>query len=165
MPRNGFSLVELIITLVLVAVLAVSVAPRFIGIGSVDAYALQTQLMNTLRLLQLQAMQNTQSACSKLIISATMLAPPDFTVCDNTLSTNHPDYLILQAEAGQSVTFSAQTGGGAAISQLQFDSFGRPTANNGAFSCSSGCVLSIASDDTVSVCLSAEGAITAQASC
>ncbi|RLV59038.1 type II secretion system protein [Parashewanella curva] len=57
--KKGFTLVELIATMVLIGILAVSVAPKFFGPSSYNAYALRAELISYLRNIQLRAMNNT----------------------------------------------------------------------------------------------------------
>ncbi|WP_439037765.1 pilus assembly FimT family protein [Agarivorans sp. QJM3NY_25] len=54
---TGFTLVELVITLILIAILAVTVAPKFLRSG-VDELSLREQLVSRLQLVQTQAMNS-----------------------------------------------------------------------------------------------------------
>lgn len=65
---TGFTLVELVITLILIAILAVTVAPKFLRSG-VDELSLREQLVSRLQLVQTQAMNHYQR-CFFLQISA-----------------------------------------------------------------------------------------------
>lgn len=63
-PVSGFTLIELIIVIVIIGILAISVAPQFVGRQGVDELAYQARLVNVLRQQQQQAMQNvTEEAC------------------------------------------------------------------------------------------------------
>lgn len=105
---DGFTLVELIITIVVIAILAVTALPKFIGSSGTDALLVQDQMISFLRRMQTQAMQQTNTSCS-LQLSASELSP---TGCTAAESFN----LILPTDSG--LGFSPAT-------TLTFDSLGR----------------------------------------
>lgn len=74
MNNRGFTLVELIITIILIGVLAVTAIPRFLGSNNEDAYTLRDRTLAMIRSIQLQAMHNLNSNnCVK--ITTTLVAP------------------------------------------------------------------------------------------
>jgi prepilin-type N-terminal cleavage/methylation domain len=56
---RGFTLIELILVIVLLGVLAVTVAPRFFSASGYDQIAARDQLIQMLRQAQLQSMNNS----------------------------------------------------------------------------------------------------------
>ncbi|OCH16726.1 MULTISPECIES: Tfp pilus assembly protein FimT/FimU [unclassified Aliivibrio] len=70
MNRNhihGFSLIELISVIVLISIVSLSASSYFSGINSVSAQALQTELLHSLRLTQIRAM-NRSGYCNRWLI-------------------------------------------------------------------------------------------------
>ncbi|APD88032.1 agglutinin biogenesis protein MshC [Alteromonas sp. Mex14] len=150
MKKNGFTLVELIITILVIGVLAVTAAPRFLGNDTEEAIALRDRTLQLVRNMQLRAMQNVQdSSCVK--ITSTVIAPPAGHDCANALSTAFDDDQVVNAS---STDFNFQTAdeNGDSFSQIQFDGFGRPSN----IACSTNCKIQIG---TFTMCLQSEGAI------
>ena len=56
---KGFTLIELVVTILLLAILAVFVAPKFLTQSSYSAYTLQDEFMAELRKAQMMALNNT----------------------------------------------------------------------------------------------------------
>ena len=74
MKKLGFTLVELIITILVIGVLAATVAPRFLGNDSEEATALRDRTLQVVRNVQLRAMQNVNdTSCVK--ITPSTIAP------------------------------------------------------------------------------------------
>ncbi|MBC6986534.1 prepilin-type N-terminal cleavage/methylation domain-containing protein, partial [Alteromonas sp. BZK5] len=61
MKKTGFTLVELIITILVIGVLAVTAAPRFLGNDTEEAIALRDRTLQVVRNMQFRAMQNVQN--------------------------------------------------------------------------------------------------------
>lgn len=76
LKQTGFTLVELVATIILIGILAVAVAPRFSGAGTYSEYALRDQLLSALRFVQQRAMYDHQSqSCYRLLIEAGQFGP------------------------------------------------------------------------------------------
>ena len=149
MKKLGFTLVELIITILVIGVLAATVAPRFLGSDSEEATALRDRALQVVRNIQLRAMQNVNdTSCVKIIPST--LAPPAGHDCSNAVSTAFDSDQVVSAPSG----FSFQTAdeNNAAFTQIQFDSMGRPRN----IPCTNTCSIQV---NNVSVCLQQEGAV------
>ncbi|WP_462157092.1 type II secretion system protein [Pseudoalteromonas sp. GB56] len=149
MNSRGFTLVELIITMVLIGVLAVTVVPRFIGSATEDAYMLRDRTIAMMRAIQLESMHNVNSSnCVK--ISSTLIAPPAGRDCANAASTAFDDYLVIDSSAS-GITFTTTNNQGVNFTSLAFDSWGKPNID-----CSATCKVAIANQ---AVCVSGEGLI------
>ncbi|MDF0535233.1 type II secretion system protein [Shewanella sp. A32] len=159
----GFTLIELVVTILLLAILSMVVLPRFIGAGSYSAYALRQQVISELRRAQMLAVNNPdrcyrlqvndtgfrvdhlQSDCNTLIFSEpTDEDPPD--------NDPHPDNTrwfrgYSHLEFHNNATFS-----------IQFDSDGRSTFLPGSLSCSGAC-LQVIADETLGIAIESEGYI------
>ena len=105
MKKTGFTLVELIITILVIGVLAVTAAPRFLGNDTEEAIALRDRTLQVVRNMQFRAMQNVQdTSCVK--ITATIIAPPAGHDCANALSTAFDADQVVDAS---STDFTFQT--------------------------------------------------------
>lgn len=72
MPRNhthGFTLIELITVIVLISIISLSANSYFSGISSVSAQTLKTELLHSLRLTQIRAM-NRNGYCNRWLVDA-----------------------------------------------------------------------------------------------
>ncbi|MCW8332459.1 type II secretion system protein [Vibrio paucivorans] len=56
--RAGFTLVELIVVILLVAIVSLYASSRYIGVSSVSAYAIQDQVISVIRQVQVNRMQS-----------------------------------------------------------------------------------------------------------
>ncbi|MBQ4832657.1 type II secretion system protein [Pseudoalteromonas sp. MMG010] len=150
---GGFTLVELIITLVILGVLSITVAPKFLGSSTEDAYAYRDRTLSALRTMQLRAMQNTAtSACHTLYISDDLIAPPAPDSCVGGGSTNNADFLVIQIDQQRSdVRFNTQDSNGLEFTNLSFDPLGRVNQ-----SCSNECRIDFT---LAAVCITGEGLI------
>lgn len=161
-PILGFTLVELIITLIILGILSVTVIPKFFGPDLFDSYTARDQAMSALRTMQLRAMQMTDdNKCHKFIVSSDLIAPPspitDTNTCSNTANAaDNPDYLSVTLDSSRTdVTFDADNAAGSTFTKIEFDDLGRPTLDAG--NCNStGCKITVGE---VAICISGEGAI------
>lgn len=178
---RGFTLVELVIVVVLLSVLAATVAPRLSDSGGVDETTVQQQAISLLRRMQIQAMQQTNIPaadaaadsllCHQLILSSTQLGAPTTNPCalnniTTAISAGSSNNSSLQLELGSSsgITFSlyntSASTGGAQLSLpylFKFDSQGRPAFVRGA--AFTGLRLEIAGVIRYKVCIEPEGYI------
>ena len=73
---RAFTLIELILVILLISILAVTVAPKFFGSESLSHITVRDQLVSLLRLSQLKAM-NQLNTCNRVMIT------DDFMVIEN----------------------------------------------------------------------------------
>lgn len=170
---KGFTLLELIITIVLIGVLSVVAAARFQNSSGFDTFSLQNQLIASLRHMQFRAMQDTRADyCHRIVFDtvAPAIGPPSnnystepgaaASTCLETIDINTPEYLQIDsnffADLGASLV---ALDGTAAIGFIDFDSFGRPltTANN----CAVDCQITFSAQSSSNVCVNSEGFIRA----
>jgi MSHA pilin protein MshC len=55
--QKAFTLIELIVVILIITILAVTAAPKFIGVSNFDSFAYRDQMISSLRLIQQQSMQ------------------------------------------------------------------------------------------------------------
>ena len=149
--KLGFSLIELITTILLIGIIAVSVLPRFIGSSTYSAHSLRSEFISELRLIQLKALNNVDR-CFRVDVSAAGFQLKHFTrgvgnTCANLVRTES-----LQAfEGGASIELVSPASHSFSIT---FDTLGRLVSPT----CDGLCFNSIA-DDTLGIGVSSEGYI------
>ena len=165
MKRNsGFTLIELVTVIIIVGILAVSVAPKFDGTASYEAHSHRAQLISALRLTQQRAMQQTNSKavnnitpyCHHIIFDKTKAryGVPNRTDCTVTSFPSgwQPDATGHEVDTNYEITFSVSFVGDAIIS---FDWMGRPLGG-----CSSGCTIDVENAvETLTIEIEQEGYI------
>lgn len=164
-PQNktGFTLIELVVTILLISILAVSVVPRIFDTSDVTNIGKRDHALNLLRTVQQRAMQNTQTSvatCHRILFfddymglsaspaNGSGCALPAATV---SVSGTTQEFLIVDELDSLEATNSS----GTVLSTLDFDSWGRPTPNTG--DCSgAGCVVEV---NGLSLCVESQGYI------
>lgn len=66
-PARGFTLVELIVVILLLAIVSVYAASRYSGKGGIDMKLLESELLSSLRLTQLRAMHRN-GLCNRWLV-------------------------------------------------------------------------------------------------
>lgn len=174
----GFTLVELIVTLVLIAVVAVTAASRFQDDTGYTEFTLQQRLIFALRHMQMRAMQDTRPGfCYRLIINtgaAASFGPSsadyspgnESATCTSTIDTTAADYLRASSDAitGKGITFTATEGANRNVAYIGFDGLGKPLTNNVVFNrplnCRNvPCRLTFTGEESAAVCVEREGYI------
>ncbi len=156
----GFTLVELIIVIILLAIVSVYAASRFYGIDSISATVAREQAISVIRQIQLTRMQNNipdlSSYCSdngaanaalrqqcqrsRLVIQSGCLG--SMAACST--SSERSDAVILSG-----LTFSATP----ALTSVDFDLLGNPLN-----SAASGVTITLRAPDSVaSLCINGQG--------
>lgn len=150
----GFTLVELVTTIILIGIIAVAVLPRLFSASSYSAYTLRNEFISELRYVQLKAIQNTDQ-CYQLDVSASGYTLRYFNdrvgnSCSNPFRTEQPQtfsggaYIALASSASQ-------------VFSITFDSLGRIISPV----CSGHCFNAVA-DETLAIAVESEGYIYAQ---
>ena len=147
----GFTLVELVTTIILIGIIAVAVLPRLLSDSSYSAYTLRNEFISELRQVQLKAMQNTDQ-CYQLDVNASGYTLRYFSgrsgnICSNPFRTEQPQtfsggaYITLASSASQ-------------VFSITFDSLGRMLSP----ACSGHCFNAVA-DETLAIAVESEGYI------
>ncbi|MCH8537489.1 MAG: type II secretion system GspH family protein, partial [Alkalimonas sp.] len=131
------------VVMVLLGILAVTLLPRFFTGSGTAEYGYRDQALAVLRLVQLQAMQCTDS-------SSGLCPPQQLQIASDRLGSSEAcrnDARHLCIDARDPVTLSAS------FSTLSFDSMGRPLG------CSGACSLQVQGSTSLDICIESEGYI------
>lgn len=149
--NKGFTIIELVLVIVLMGILAVTVAPKMFDSSGFDEYTYQAEIISILRSAQLRAMQQTQAAdknCHTVTVSNTQVGLDDS--C-NLVSKTGGQYDSIELHVPRvisngDITFSVNNSGNAII----FDSLGRPN-------CTNGCTITLSGIEALTVIVESEG--------
>ncbi|WP_448553209.1 type IV pilin protein [Thalassotalea montiporae] len=149
----GFTLLELIVTIIIIGVLAVTILPRFTGSDGFEEYSYRTQAIAILRNAQQRAMNQDASACNRILIDSTRLGIPDNANCNGFTSDfgdrdNDFTRLTELNTANSGVTISTT----ASANTIIFDQMGRP-------SCGNNCAIQITGDEPLRIVIESQGFI------
>ncbi len=154
--QAGFTLVELVTTIILISILAVVVLPRLFTQSSYSAYSLRNEFISELRQVQQKALNNTDR-CFRVTVSATGYQVSQFSarneaVCSGTALSPNPLYTQAFQGGAQLVLVSPNSTNSSNFS-LDFDIDGSTS-----LACNGPCINVIA-NDTVMINVSSEGYI------
>ncbi len=142
---TGFTLVELVITLILIAILAVTAAPKFFRGGFAEA-SLQAQLLSRLQLVQTQAMNHYQD-CFFLAIETNRYYSGRIDSANTCISA---------ADLLEPVVFSdIQVSQG----RVYFDGLGRVRLAESSLCSAFPCVINLAGQENRQIIIESEGYI------
>ncbi|MCS6239344.1 prepilin-type N-terminal cleavage/methylation domain-containing protein [Shewanella baltica] len=151
--QAGFTLVELVTTIILISILAVVVLPRLFTQSSYSAYSLRNEFISELRQVQQKALNNTDR-CFRVTVSGTGYQVSQFSArngaaCSGTALSPNPLYSQAFQGSAQLVLVSTNSSN----FSLDFNINGRPS-----LACNGPCINVIA-NDTVMINVSSEGYI------
>ncbi len=120
---RGFTLVELIMALAIMAILAVYVLPRFFSVGVYQERGFADQVQAVLRYAQKAAIAQHRVACAAYTASPARLSLSITvtTSCDTALNVPASSMSYVEAPAG--IAFSMTP------ASISFDALGRPSAS------------------------------------
>ncbi|MEG3696798.1 type II secretion system protein [Vibrio coralliirubri] len=129
-PKKGFTLVELIVVILLLAIISATAISRFGGRQVYELYALQEQTSSVVRQIQLNRMQSNMdmsvSGAESLRLVAANNCIGSQSACDNTSETRS-DVIVSDDYSFASVPTSSYS------SPIEFNLLGNPenTASSG----------------------------------
>ncbi|MDD9197085.1 type II secretion system protein [Aliivibrio sp. S3MY1] len=169
---GGFTLVELIVVIVLLAIISVYASSKYMGASRFSSAAAQEQVLSILRQVQITAMQsntsNNSNRCRSILMASNQFGVTQACQSQGMSSTALSDYSKntnpQQLELIQlSYDFNSVSG---AVSELSFDLLGRPAVVTSSaitpLCTDSDCRITIttpSSNESRSVCINREGFI------
>ncbi|MFS1907329.1 Tfp pilus assembly protein FimT/FimU [Vibrio lentus] len=151
-PNKGFTLVELIVVILLLAIISATAISRFGGRQVYELYALQEQVSSVVRQVQLNRMQSnidmSMSGAESLRLVAANNCIGSQSACDNTSETRS-DVIASDDYSFSSVPTSSYS------SPIEFNLLGNPE-----YTASSGVQITISSNnspDRAWVCINSQG--------
>lgn len=153
--RAGFTLIELLVVILLISILAATAASRFFTTDEFQPQQQRDALINLLRQVQMQSMQDSSgvfSRCPTVLLQTNVAGIARQNACDATASFTVDSSDLSQISLSGSVVSSST---GSLPLYLRFDSWGRPRS-----SCNNGCTISFAAGGVTSrLCIEASGYI------
>lgn len=143
---NGFTMIELIVVIIIIAIMAVTVIPKFFNSTGFQEYTYQAEVITKLRSIQLRALQQTNSSeCHTVLVTQNTVGIPQN--CNLTSGNWQSDTTSVIIEEGHDVMFDVSSGN----FSFTFDGMGRP-------SCSP-CLIGVLGDSTLTIKIESEGYI------
>jgi len=142
MKQQGFTIIELVVTIIILGILAVVVAPKFSSTESYQEHGYRAQSIALLRAVQLRAMQQTESNCHVVEVQSKFL--------ESDASCFKMAELKLIIPNEENVTFSLNGGSGA----IGFTRLGIPL-----FDCAGGCNIEVIGSETLTIEINEQGYI------
>lgn len=142
---TGFTLVELVTTIMLIAILSVAVLPRFLGSSSYSAFTLRDEFIAELRRIQLMAINN-QDRCYGVDVS-----PSHYRMM--VFQTNCTDVLITGTSQSLPSNTSLSLSGNTTFA-LRFNQDGIIAPQ-----CVNACVVKVSADETLDLTIESQGYI------
>lgn len=164
--KNGFTLVELVVTILIISILGTFAFVRFSGNAGFAEVTFQERLVSALRNIQQRAMQDTRPTSTYLFNFST--SPPAYqpsfvnTLNGTTTTVFDDDFLSTVDNEISEENVILRLTGLPASNSMTFDSLGRPRAIAGGTlveACAGGCEIDFVGEQTARVCIEPEGYI------
>ncbi|MEE1675404.1 type II secretion system protein [Agarivorans aestuarii] len=144
--HSGFTIIELVITLILIGILAITVLPKFFR-GGFAEISLREQLLSRLHLVQTQAMNHYQD-CFFLQIDSESYFSGELSTNGNCVNSSPPLQVVSYSDE---LLVSQGT--------IRFDGLGRVRLADSSLCSQFPCVISVEGDDTHTIIIESEGYI------
>ncbi|TMM47831.1 prepilin-type N-terminal cleavage/methylation domain-containing protein [Colwellia ponticola] len=151
--QYGFTLIELVVVIILIAIMSVSVLPKFFSANGFEEYTYRDEVITTLRAIQLRSMQQTNNNnCQSIQVTATMigLLKPKPSCIDGDYMG---DSTTVTIQNNHNVVFTITDG----LSRFSFSSMGRPLGCNSVEPCE--ITLTVSGEQSLAIEINREGYI------
>jgi len=124
--RNGFTLIELIVVIILIAIMAATVVPKILTSSDFEEYTYRDELITKLRSIQLRSMQQTNnSACQLIQVETSIIGlratTENATTCEPA-STYAGETTTVKINDSHNVSFSISEN----LPSFSFSDLGKP---------------------------------------
>ncbi len=122
--NQGFTLIELIVVVILIAIMAATVLPKFYSSNGFEEYTYRDELITKLRAIQLRTMQQTNnSTCQLVKVSSSTIGLLATTLNASTCEATYAgDTTTVVIDSDHSVGFSISE----SLLNFSFSSLGKP---------------------------------------
>lgn len=153
---SGFTLVELVAVIVLIGILAVTLAPRYLGKGGFAEYAVRDQIIAGARMAQQRAMYN-HDRCYRLEVDSGVIAVQNRVVGSGAVYEN------IGPDEGWQNGINIESGVSVNDITVYFDGLGNALGNtlDCAGSSLSEITIPVLGETTVNVCINGVGYVRA----
>ena len=154
--QHGFTLLELVATLILIGILSVTALPRFFDSSGFEEHAYRSEVIAKLRHIQLRSMQQATTSCLDIEMDNSHIGVPDQSPCTGSYDfsdgygSEAEDTLAVAIDGNHGVRFSSTSGN----LSFSFDKLGVPQGD-----CTGGCNIQIIGDETLTVRIESQGYI------
>jgi MSHA pilin protein MshC len=151
----GFTIIELVVTIILIGIMAATVVPRFFTSEGFGEYTYRDELIIKLRAIQLRSMQQTNDVACQIIRVNTsevglLASQINTNTCDSILAGDTTTVSIISDNV---ISFSISEN----LSLFNFSSMGRPVGCITADPCE--IMLTVTGTDALSILINSEGYI------
>jgi len=150
---SGFSLIELVTTILIVGILAVFVIPKLIPQSSYSAYTLRNEFISELRQVQIKALNNSDR-CYRINVDSDGYQLSTYSHNVNAAFTGCVTAQLIRTDLKQAFNGGAyiELASNASTSfSMDFDNLGRSTLG-----CTGSCFVIVA-DEALTIAMEAEG--------
>jgi len=131
--HKGFTLIELIVVVILIAIMAATVVPKFLSSKGFEEYTYRDELIIKLRAIQLRTMQQTNSStCQSIQVTSSIIGllatTPNAATCEASYAG---ESTTVSISGNHNVGFSVSEG----LSSFSFSSLGKPVGCTPVNSC------------------------------
>ena len=151
--KNGFTLIELTLIIIMLGILAVVVIPKQLTSSGFEEYTYQDEMVSKLRAIQLRAMQQTaNSVCQTIKLTSSSLGllatTPNASTCESGFAGDTTTVII---DSAHNVSFSNDE----ILTNFSFSPLGRPIGCITTSPCE--IVFSLVGENTLQVKVNSEG--------
>ena len=152
---RGFTLIELIVVIILIAIMAATVVPKFLTSKGFEKYTYRDELIIKLRAIQLRTMQQANNSTCRLIkidssIIGLLATTPNAATCEASYAGESTTVTISD---NHNVGFTISEG----LSNFSFSSLGRPDGCAAITPCE--IIITIAGESSLAIKINLEGYI------